>query len=245
MNNSPWGLKKYNRLFRLSGVVSRVLVAQKYCNAAYTEVHPLYEFLQEYMFNICANINMQSWLFEYDNLEPFGAELCDLFQKFIKENKQLTYKTDNRYKEFTKKYFPYVDQVMVLKRPYKEENEKLIKALNEMESIQKLVRSDGTIQVWRGMNRKYVLGRKNIYRWNKCMGRFHKRYSIKGDRVFYTSLTEETALKEVHSTQRMKGIEHIRKNFIFEPKEIKNLNNVLDLTDARVLKQLSKGLGKK
>jgi len=66
-------------------------------------------------------------LFKYDNLEPVGVELCDLFKTFVKENKQLIYKTDKRYKEFTKKYFPYVDQIIILRRPYKKENEKLVK----------------------------------------------------------------------------------------------------------------------
>jgi len=126
--NSPWGLKKHNRLFRLAGIASRVLIAQKYCNRVYVEkIHPVYDFFYEYMFETCARLGLDAWLFKYDNLEPVGAELCDLFQTFIKENKQLTYKTDNRYKEFTKKYFPYVDQIIILRRPYKKENEKLVK----------------------------------------------------------------------------------------------------------------------
>ncbi|MDE0150936.1 MAG: RES family NAD+ phosphorylase [Bdellovibrionales bacterium] len=104
------------------------------------------------------------------------------------------------------------------------------------------VNQTGIIQVWRGMDRTYAQGGKNIYKWNEYMGRFNKRYSIKGDQVFYTSLTEETAFKEVHSAQRIKDTAHTRKNFIFEPRVIEDLDNVLDLTDANVLRHLSRGL---
>ncbi|MDE0150937.1 MAG: hypothetical protein OXK80_00350 [Bdellovibrionales bacterium] len=123
--DSSWGLKKYNRLFRLSGIVNRVLVAQQYCNKTYVEkVHPSYEFLQEYIFNICADISMVSRLFKYDNLDPIGIELCNLFQKFIEENKQHEYKKDIRYKEFVKKcesYRRYVLQVVAPKKTVQED----------------------------------------------------------------------------------------------------------------------------
>jgi len=46
---------------------------------------------------------------------------------YVLDLNPITYKTDKRYKEFTKKYFPYVDQIIILRRPYKKENEKLVK----------------------------------------------------------------------------------------------------------------------
>ena len=125
---------------------------------------------------------------------------------------------------------------------FKNLNDVELKTLNEIESIQRFVRPNGTIQVWRGMRKKHILDRKNIYRWNEYMGRFNKRYSIKGDRVFYTSLTDKTALKEVGSAHGLTKLEDIRKAFTVEPRVIEDLDNVLDLTDANVLRQLSKGL---
>ena len=125
--NSPWDRIKFNRLFRLAGIVSRILIAKRYCNKTYVKkIHPLYDFFQEYMFETCARLGMESWLFKYDNLEPIGAELCDLFRTFVKENKQHKYKTDKRYQEFIKKYEPYTDQVSTLKKRYRKEDAKLV-----------------------------------------------------------------------------------------------------------------------
>jgi len=126
--DGPWGLKKYNRLLRLSAIVSRVLIAQRFCNKVYVKnVHPLYDFLQEYIFNSYASMFMNTWSFKYDNLDPIGAELCDLFRKFIAEKKTGEYKEDQRYKEFIKRYKPYVNQVRTLRKPYRKEDEKLLK----------------------------------------------------------------------------------------------------------------------
>ena len=76
LHKFPWDLKTFNRFVRLSGIVSRILIAEKYCNKVYVKkVHPQYSFLQECIWETCAELKLTSQSFQYDNYDSIGTEL--------------------------------------------------------------------------------------------------------------------------------------------------------------------------
>ena len=91
-------------------------------------------------------------------------------------------------------------------------------------------------QVWRGARTEYMKNPNNVFQFHKGMDSRIARYTI-AERAVYTSLKEETTIKEL-AQQADVPLSEVRKLFVIASKGVKT-DNILDLNNPQVLKQLN------
>jgi len=116
--------KTHGRLFHLGGVISRCLIAKKYCNKIYfnDNVLTLYKHFQEYITDTLTylDITFHCTNFKGTKSAPVDEicvkkcidELCYLCRKFIRENSLNEYKKNKEHQEFIKKYKPLIEKAV-------------------------------------------------------------------------------------------------------------------------------------
>ena len=92
-------------------------------------------------------------------------------------------------------------------------------------------------QVWRGGNKKYVLTKKQLFKFHEGMDSHVARYTV-GEKTLYTSLKEKTAIKEIMGRTGLNTPNQVRKAYLIGQSNYVEINKVLDLTNPKVLKQL-------
>ena len=123
-NESETPHKTHNRLLRLGGIISRYLIAKKYCNKIYfnDNVLTLYKHFQEYITDTLIYLDMAFHCtnFKGTKLVPVNEicvkkcidELCYLCRKLIKENSLSEYKKNKEHQEFIKTYKPLIEEAV-------------------------------------------------------------------------------------------------------------------------------------
>ena len=91
--------------------------------------------------------------------------------------------------------------------------------------------------VWRGGSKKYILTKKQLFKFHKGMDSHVGRYTV-GEKALYTSLKEETAIKEIMSKTELSTPDQVRQAYLIGQSKHIEIDKVLDLTNPNVLKQL-------
>ena len=99
-----------------------------------------------------------------------------------------------------------------------------------------ITKSVFTGRVWRGANKKYITNSEDLFKFHKGMDSRISRYNI-GQKALYTSLKEETAIKELMEKTDL-TLNQLKNTYIIGQSKNININQVLDLTDPKVIKQL-------
>ena len=92
-------------------------------------------------------------------------------------------------------------------------------------------------KVWRGARTEYMKNPNNVFQFHKGMDSRIARYTI-AERAVYTSLKEETTIKELIKQNPRMNTQTIREIFTISSKELKT-DNILDLNNLQILKKLN------